>query len=415
MTDDLERLVATDDVEALRAAARRLVDLQALTAALAGATRDAEVLDVIAERALPLLGVASGLVVVFDESGRELAVARAAGYPAPFADASSELAPIAAAIARRETVFVERRDDLVARFPAAAASAPPDRGAWVALPLCAEERCLGGIVGSFVGPRRFDAGERMFARVLADVCAQSLARSRRFEVEHREAVSRRELLSIVSHDLRNPLGSILTGAGLLRKLAVGAELAPKLERYTAIVTRAAERMNRWLGDLLELATLDARQATIGRDAVDLGALVREAVEQLMPQATEKRLIVEAKVPEDPPRIACDRERIMRVLSNLLGNALKFTPEGGRIEVAVEPRSDAVVIAVRDSGPGIPEEQLAKIFDPYWQARRELGRGVGLGLSIARGLVEAHGGRIWAESQAGAGATFSFTLPCVPDG
>jgi signal transduction histidine kinase len=147
--------------------------------------------------------------------------------------------------------------------------------------------------------------------------------------------------------------------------------------------------------------------------VDVAALLKEACAEFRTRAEETSLEFECEGEDSLrslPKVSADRDRIFQVLQNLVGNAIKFTPEGGRITLRVEPRDEDVVFSVSDTGPGIAEEDLEHIFDPYWRPKMQAKAGAGLGLSISRGIVEAHGGRIWAESEVGKGSTFHFTIP-----
>ena len=141
----------------------------------------------------------------------------------------------------------------------------------------------------------------------------------------------------------------------------------------------------------------------------MATLVAEAMELMGPLARERQLQLQAVVADGEANVMCDRDRTLQVFSNLIGNAVKFTPQGGTITVRVEPEERVVRVSVEDTGPGIPPEQLPHIFNRYWQARRSDRRGVGLGLSIANGIIAAQGGRIWVESTVGSGTAFRFTL------
>jgi signal transduction histidine kinase len=143
-------------------------------------------------------------------------------------------------------------------------------------------------------------------------------------------------------------------------------------------------------------------------------LVRETVEAFQPAAAAKGISLDSDVARDSLLARFDHERILQVLANLLSNAIKFTPEGGRISIRVEPAQEEVRFSVTDTGPGITEESLGRIFERFWQVRASDKRGLGLGLYISKCIVEAHGGRIWAESKPGAGSSFFFTLPGAPD-
>jgi signal transduction histidine kinase len=164
-----------------------------------------------------------------------------------------------------------------------------------------------------------------------------------------------------------------------------------------------------VGGLLDLARLEAGRLSLDRQPADLGALVNEALGVVQPLAQARQLLVQADCETQGALAVCDRERVLQVLSNLVGNAIAFTPPGGRVTVRARASGPEIVVSVADTGPGIPEDHQRLIFDRFWKSRSS-GQGSGLGLSIAKGIVEAHGGRIWVESSPGEGATFLFTLP-----
>jgi PAS domain S-box-containing protein len=260
---------------------------------------------------------------------------------------------------------------------------------------------------------RFSIEDGVATRLVGVCCDVTERRDRERELEHaraeaeRASRAREDLVAMVSHDLRNPLGSISTTAAMIRKVVDTPNGTPeRLLKYVDLIERAAARMNRWIGDLLDLSRIDAGGLSLETRSYPSGQLLRETVDLFAPQAAQKAIHL---VPGGSDAVVrCDRERILQVLSNLVGNALKFTPDGGRVEIASEPVLSGVQFSVRDNGPGVEADERGRIFDRYWQAQR--GRGVGLGLSIAKALVELHGGRIWCESEPGAGASFFFTVP-----
>jgi PAS domain S-box-containing protein len=218
--------------------------------------------------------------------------------------------------------------------------------------------------------------------------------------------ARDDVLAIVSHDLRNPLNAIALSAGLLRE-RIPEESRAKLVH---LIRQSVDRMNRLVRDLLDVAKIEAGRLTIESAPLDLRELVQETCAAFDEQARERRLDVDVDVPGGAPVVLADGDRILQVLSNLVGNAIKFTPDGGRVTVRMQADAEEVRVSVSDTGPGIRPEDLPRVFDRFWQARRADRRGAGLGLAIAKGIVEAHGGRLWAESSPGAGSTFRFTLP-----
>ncbi len=232
---------------------------------------------------------------------------------------------------------------------------------------------------------------------------------RRIEEALRLADRRKdEFLSFVSHDLRNPLGVItMSVAGLTSR----GELVPeRVLKAGERIQRAAEQMAKLIGDLLDVASIEAGRLRIEAAPWDAGVLVGEAVDAITPLAVQKGVWIETKLPEDAVRVSCDRGRVLQVLGNLIGNAIKFTRDGTTVAVRVEATTEEARITVSDSGPGISSEQLERVFDRFWQAEQAKRAGHGLGLYIAKGIVESHGARIGAESMVGQGSTFWFTLP-----
>jgi signal transduction histidine kinase len=174
---------------------------------------------------------------------------------------------------------------------------------------------------------------------------------------------------------------------------------------------SAKRMNHLIADLLDVTRIEGgKRLPIEPTAVPVGEILGEAEDLFRAQASVASVSIEYEYDESMPPVYADRHRIMQVLSNLIGNSLKFTPPGGRITARAEVKNGEVLFTVADTGPGVPKEHQRDIFSPYWQAKRTERLGAGLGLPIAKGIVEAHGGRIWVESDPGRGSRFYFTLP-----
>jgi signal transduction histidine kinase len=181
--------------------------------------------------------------------------------------------------------------------------------------------------------------------------------------------------------------------------------------HAEIIHRAVESMDRLIGELLDIGRIEAGSFPITMAPVALHDLLDEAMAMFHSQAEEQNIQLTRDDTCDADTIVmCDRDQLMRVFSNLIGNAVKFTPPDGRVSVHASRTADTVEIAVRDTGPGIPPDDLAHVFDRFWQADRTRRFGTGLGLVIAKGIVESHGGAIWAESIVGGGSCFHFTLP-----
>jgi signal transduction histidine kinase len=242
----------------------------------------------------------------------------------------------------------------------------------------------------------------------ADALERTAVSERAARSEAEAAVAtREELLAIVSHDLRNPLGSIVFSAALLQRTTIDGEAGERVHKSAQTILRCADRMTRLIADLLDLAQIQAGKLAVEQTPQDVEGLIRDCVDMLRPLAATKDLKGMASA---GLHVRCDRERVLQILSNLVGNAIKFTPEGGSICVEARSVGDEGWFSVRDTGQGIPEDELPHVFDRFWQGRKKSHAGIGLGLSIVKGLVEAHGGRLWVESKLGAGTTFFFTLP-----
>jgi PAS domain S-box-containing protein len=251
-------------------------------------------------------------------------------------------------------------------------------------------------------------GATFFSVVLRDVTSRK-------RVEHalqRAVAARDSVLGIVAHDLRNPLSTIIMQAELLERDK--SELERRDQTPRLVLTRSAERMNSLIQDLLDVAVMENGQLSVQRERLSAGDLVREAVESQAMLASSSGLELRLEVHPGVHDVLGDRKRLLQVFDNLIGNALKFTPKGGCITVEAAARDGEVVFSVADTGPGIARESLPHIFEPFWQAATRAGRlGAGLGLPITRGIVDAHGGRIWVESELERGSTFFFAIPTAP--
>lgn len=231
----------------------------------------------------------------------------------------------------------------------------------------------------------------------------------RLYLESQQAVrAREEVLAIVSHDLRNPLSGIMLGASLLQ---MSEDLSEEDRQQVDTMLVSAKRMSRLIADLLDITRIEGgKRLPIEAERIEPHELLEETQELFSAQSAAQSVTLQMQPGEGVPAVHADRHRVMQVLSNLVGNSLKFTPEGGIVSVRVEGKNGEVLFTVSDTGPGIPKENLNDIFSPYWQAKRAERLGAGLGLPIAKGVVEAHGGRIWVESEPGEGTRFYFTLP-----
>jgi two-component system sensor histidine kinase KdpD len=229
------------------------------------------------------------------------------------------------------------------------------------------------------------------------------------EILRRTDELRRALLNAVSHDFRTPLASIVASAGSLLQEDVAWTEEERRDFAQAVVDEA-QRLNRIVGNLLDLSRIEAGTLRPEKGWYDLGVLVEEVVGRLRPLTARHQVLVD--VPEDLPVLLLDYVEIDQVLSNLIENATKYAPPDTEISVSVRKRDRELVVAVDDRGPGVPSTAVAHLFDPFYRIADGTPRpaGLGLGLAVAKGLIEAHGGRIWVENRPGGGARFAFTLP-----
>jgi PAS domain S-box-containing protein len=261
-------------------------------------------------------------------------------------------------------------------------------------------------IGNIETPWRLGDNELAIAEELVRRLALALENAQLYQAARAAVEAREEVVAVVSHDLRNPLACVLLAADALLQMGLGSVV----EKRLASVTRAARRMERLLSDLLDLASIEAGRLAVFPESCRVGDLLAESVDALQPLAVQKQQILKWEAIDPEAQVFCDPERVQQVLVNLAGNALKFTPPGGTIAVKAEIADGWVRCEVADDGPGIPPEWGERIFERYWKPRETAKRGVGLGLFIARGIVEAHGGRIGVESAMGRGSRFYFTLP-----
>ncbi len=319
-------------------------------------------------------------------------------------------------------VFLTSFDEWQARYPKDASLAAD--GGYVSsatVPLLVEGPAIGVLAFYFTAPVNFDQEYRELLVSVAQDCAQALDRARLYESAQAaraeaEAANRLkdEFVSIVSHELRTPLNAILGWTAMLRR----ADADPSMTtRALQSVHDNAARQARLIDELLDFSKVTSGRVTLARDPVETGELLRGVVESLIPAAVDKQVALEIPAVA-PATVIGDKARLEQVFFNLLGNAIKFTPEGGRVGVDVRVESGRVAVKVADTGLGIDPKFLPFVFDRFRQSDDTSGRefgGLGLGLSIARQLVEAHGGTIQVESEGrGMGATFTVTLPLAPE-
>jgi len=419
------------DVEDARRSAERAAERasqrERLAAALASALAPQQVAAVMMTEGIDLVGArAAALLLLPGEDAASFHLLRSAGLAESDLTRWSRLtaegpSPIAEALRSRAPQVVDNRADLETRFSAFAEDAGRvvESGLLV-LPLAVGERRLGvmAFLLDRVGP--LPAADSALFEKCAAHCATALERALLIEREQRalaeaQRVSRLkdEVLGVVAHDLRNPVGAIMLHAGLLAEPEVGTE---KRQTWARSIHRLAEQMTTLIRDLLDATRIESGTLALTPASVPAAALLDDAVALMEPIARAAGVGLRLEPTPELPRVRADLDRVRQVLSNLLGNAIRFSPAAGEVRLRAEALGGDVLFLVSDDGPGIPLEQRPRVFDRLWQGRSGAGGGAGLGLAIAKGIVELHGGRIGVESRPGAGSTFFFSLPCaVADG
>lgn len=422
--EELKRLLAQEkeargEAESARSQLQRRADEEAsfrhLASALTGAVEMTEVLHEITNRATQVTR-ADGVYVerIIGPQGQVEVVACAGrGTPARGLRVSYPGSMTEEILRGREPVILADMKTFGKAMAPYLADTCPNCEVLVT-PLIAEEEPVGALVllNSRTSGRVFRDSDVVRARTLGDLTSLALRRVRLMEQEREAKVKaeaavrvRDETLGIVSHDLRNPLTKIALSADLLAG-------APADDRHDLIETirTAARQMQRLIQDLLDVARLESGRFSVDMKVTEAEPLVRHACDSNQPIAEQKRQTINCHIEGELGNICADRDRILQVFSNLVGNAMKFAPERGTIAIAARTEGKDVLFQVRDNGPGIPEADLENLFRAYWQAKKTAHMGAGLGLAIVRGIVEAHGGSVRAGNADGGGAVFSFTIP-----
>lgn len=406
-----------------RGLAVRTNKLYELSAGLSEAVTVNAVARVIAHQGKTVVGASAASVAVLADAGQTFETICAEGYPRSVAETWQRYPATGGllsfeAVRRRQPVFVSSFNELQRLYPESAAPAA-DGGfaSAAALPLLIENAVMGVLAFHFTAPVHFDPGYSALLLSVAQHCAQALERARLYESAQaaRRAAeeanrAKDEFLSTVSHELRTPLNAMLGWASLLKNGTLdGARHTRAIEAIYTNATRQAHLIE----ELLDVSRIVAGRAPIDRQTIDIGDNVRGAVEAILPLAEAKGLDVRVGA---SPSVAVhgDPRRLEQVFLNVLSNAVKFTPGGGRIAVDTSVSGDHVEVRVTDTGTGIEPSFLPDVFERFRQADSTMARsvgGLGLGLFIARRLIEAQGGRISAHSDGtGRGATFTVSLP-----
>jgi signal transduction histidine kinase len=401
-------VVMLDDVTGSHLAERRLRAVAEIASLLNRARGRDEVAKSVLEVAVPTVGAYGGALVSVSADGDWFELIGASGYSEAQLVAFrrypvSTPAPTRDALRQNRAIFLSRPDDWDSTYVVR----PSQRSASAAaIPLRAQGHVLGVFALSFELPHEFDNPERAFLVTVADLAAQALARAAAFDAAAAANSGKDYFFATVSHELRSPLTSIQGWTQILRKM----DVPEPMQRGLASIERNAQVQATLISDLVDFAQASSGKLHLKIEDVDLARSVRDTFDALRPEAAHRDVHVELQIADVPP-IRGDANRLQQVATNLVGNALKFTPSGGMIVVRLEKRETEVLLEVSDTGIGIEPDLLPAIFEPFRQGDGRGHRGLGLGLSIVRHIVEALGGRVSARSAgAGQGATFSVSLP-----
>lgn len=399
--------------------AARATRMLALSRAVDEVDTAADVADVILGLGLDVVDATCGVIGRI-EHGQWRGI-RASGYDTPTAtyvlNASlDDPSPLSASVRLGQPIYLASVQEYRTQFPGDydRVGVASRACAHAALPLIHRGALVGGLAVTFAEPTAFGDSERAVLSLLAHTAAWALARVSRFDADGASkdddsalsARSRGEVLGVVAHDLRNPLHLIrITTEMMLENGLSPASREQMLKRCI----RATEQMNRLIEDLLDATHIETAGLRLDLAPIDVRELMAQVNEAYRPLAQERRVAWEVSGPEAPLFVPIDASRVLQAVGNLVGNALKFTPPGGRVAVWASATPHEVVIEVSDTGPGISPEAIDRVFEPFWQVATDR-RGVGLGLTIARGIAEAHQGRIDINSALGNGSTFRLILP-----
>jgi signal transduction histidine kinase len=285
----------------------------------------------------------------------------------------------------------------------------------ISVPLVVRGSSFGALTLVSEGPaRRLVERDVAFVEELGHLVSTAIDNARLYDAAQRAIELRDDVLAVVSHDLRNLLASVSLRAERLADYPDEFS-QDRVVKHAKTIRRNAERMKRLINDLLDSARIDSGHLSIARKLHQVSELFSELTSSFEIEASQRSITLNIESPPMPIAVFCDRDRILQVLSNLIGNALKFSAGGTRIHVTAQTSGQMVQFQVSDEAGGIADEQVQYIFDQYWQAPHARSSGTGLGLHIAKGIVGAHGGQIWVNSRPGVGSTFCFTLPIVDTG
>lgn len=405
-------------------AANRTARLQQVTAALSESLTPAQVAEVIVDQGMAALNANFALVALLNSDGTELEVIQmvsgtsAEDWQCFPVDAP---VPLAEAVRTQQPIWAETTEHRIARYPhLAEAYTQATSESWISIPLMIKERVIGGLSLGFADLPQLSEEDRAFILALAQQSAQAIDRACLYDSEQKaraeaEAANqvKDQFLAIVSHELRTPLNAILGWSHILRTRQLDEVM---MARALETIERNAKSQNQLIDDLLDVSRILRGKLKLQIYPLDLTAVIETAVESFHLAALAKQIDLKMHLDPTTGTIAGDPERLQQIIFNLISNALKFTPQGGRIEIWLEPYETYAQLQVKDTGTGIHPDFLPHIFEYFRQADGSTTRthgGLGLGLAIVRNLVELHGGTVQADSAGiGQGSTFTVRFPLL---
>jgi PAS domain S-box-containing protein len=410
--------------QAALSAVDRTTCLQEVTAALSESLTPEQVIEVVVEQSMVVLKAAAALVVLVSKDRTDLEIVKSIGYEEDLVKTWRKFpistdVPLAEAIRTGQPIWVETLLERIARFPhLAEVYSRYNFQSWIALPLVVEGKSIGGILLSFREFNHLSQEDREFILALSRQCAQAISRAQLYEAERNSRAEaeqanrvKDEFLAVLSHELRSPLNPILGWTKILR----AGQLKPdKVDQALATIERNAKLQAQLIEDLLDISRMLRGKLSLNIAPVDLSTVIHSAIDTVQLAASAKSIQIQTRLQERPKSVLGDANRLQQVLWNLLSNAIKFTPNEGQVIIQMEEFDQHLYIQVIDTGKGIYPDFLPHVFEYFRQAdsstTRQFG-GLGLGLAIARQIVELHGGTIQAESLGeGLGATFTVRLP-----
>jgi signal transduction histidine kinase/CHASE3 domain sensor protein len=402
---------------------RRAERLQVATEVLTTALERDEVAALIVDQAMQAVGGTSGALATLEENGKDLCFRAVHNISVVAVGATLPLShslPICSAVRERRPIILETAAEVAARFPEVVKQHEIDEVRSVAaFPLMLDDKVTGVLLVRFDHEQALDAADRSLMNAMSRIAAETFERVRLFEAERdaryaAESANRAKaaFLASMSHELRTPLQAALGFAQLVRSGVYG-EVNEQQSEVLGRVERSQTHLSRLIDDILDFARLEAGRVRIESKPVAVADVIADVAPLVEPQAAKKNVELSLLPPAPGLIVMADRQRLQQILVNLVGNAIKFTPENGTIRVGAQKDTTKAIVFIQDTGKGIPTDRLQSIFEPFVQVEDSLTRtatGAGLGLAISRDLARAMGGDLTVASELGKGSTFTIVLP-----